>query len=178
MGTPKEPKPVQFFASVIFSGTQEPFRAEQELIGLIGTIEEKTPPASFSYTKYYEAEMGDNLLRLFLLFEPLLQRERLAEIKVKTNGFERDLSTGGRRTVNIDAGYISLENVILATTKGYAHRIYLGYGIYADLTLVFTDGTYRGLEWTYPDYGTQGYISMFNRWRDGYRQKLKKMRNG
>jgi len=75
--------------------------------------------------------------------------------------------------VNIDPGYIALEHVILATTKGYAHRIYLKNGIYADLTLIYRDGTYRPLDWTYPDYAEKDTISLFNRWRDYYKKVMK-----
>ena len=95
------------------------------------------------------------------------------DIKSKTNDIEASLAKNGMRTVNIDPGYISLENTILATTKGYAHRIYIGKGIYGDLTLIYNAGTYRSLEWTYPDYGEDDIISLFNGWRGVLKKKLK-----
>jgi hypothetical protein len=75
--------------------------------------------------------------------------------------------------VNIDPGYVALEHVVLATTKGYAHRIFLRSGIYADLTLVFENGSYRGLPWTYPDYQTQETIGLLNLWRLRYKESLR-----
>lgn len=126
-----------------------------------------------SQTDYYSVEMGDRLSRIFILFEPLLERDVLSEIKLKSNDIEIMLSVNGNRTVNIDPGYISLENVILATTKGYAHRIYIGKGIYGDLTLTYHSGTFRSLEWTYPDYGGEYIISLLNRWRELLKEKLK-----
>jgi hypothetical protein len=65
---------------------------------------------------------------------------------------EQARSAGGRRTANIDPGYLLLERLVLATGKNYSHRIYIGRGIYADLTLIYRDGAYRALPWTYPDY--------------------------
>ncbi len=44
---------------------------------------------------------------------------------------------------------------MLATGKNYSHRIYIGRGIYADLTLIYQRGAYQALPWTYPDYADQ-----------------------
>jgi len=54
--------------------------------------------------------------------------------------------------VNLDIGFLSLENFILATTKNFSHRVYLGQGIFADLTYQFSKGELRAFDWTYPDY--------------------------
>ncbi|MBP1750969.1 MAG: putative GTP-binding protein, partial [Deltaproteobacteria bacterium] len=75
-------------------------------------------------------------------------------------------------------GYIALEHVILATTKGYAHRLYIGKGIHADLTLMFNNGSFRALEWTYPDYAEPETIALFNKWRESVKQALKEFRRG
>jgi hypothetical protein len=173
MGTPKNPRPVQFFASIIFADEVILSEALARLTALIGNVLERTEVLPFSHTHYYEKEMGPDLSRLFVLFEPLLEREMLAEVKLKTNEIEQALAEGNRRNVNIDAGYITLENVILATTKGYTHRIYLEKGIFADLTLIFGKGSFKTLEWTYPDYGEAASITLFNRWRDQYKRTLR-----
>ena len=41
------------------------------------------------------------------------------------------------------------DDLVLATGKNYTHRIYLSKGIYADLTLVFHQGSFQTLAWTY-----------------------------
>ena len=41
---------------------------------------------------------------------------------------------------------------MLATTKDFFHRLYLGRGIYGEVTLHLRDGIYRFFSWTYPDY--------------------------
>ncbi len=112
--------------------------------------------------------MGEGLRRYFLLFEPLLGREMLADIKLGANGIEHATRASESRArdggpVNVDPGYIALEHVVLGTTKGYSHRIYLGKGIFADLTLLYENGSYRRLKWTYPDYGSDQSISFAER---------------
>jgi len=173
MGTPGIPKPVRFFTSVISRDEKEIHRVKERLTDFLGDIEEMTVPGPFLHTSYYDKEMGEGLLRCFVLFKPLLGREGLGSIKLRTNEIESHFSVEGRRTVNIDPGYISLEQVVLATTKGFAHRLYLGDGIFGDLTLIFSDGTFRPLPWTYPDYGSSELIALFNAWRDKYRTLLR-----
>ncbi len=173
MGKVGAPPPVRFFASVIFNQTGALSAVEAELSKLMGPIEEKTAVVSFTQSDYYCPEMGNKLLRRFLLFGASSPREGLVDLKLRTNRIESLHSEDGRRSVNIDPGYIALEHVVLATTKGYTHRIYLGRGIFADLTLVFENGSYRRLPWTYPDYGGEELISLLNRWREDYKGLLR-----
>ncbi len=173
MGTPVDLRPVRFFVSIIYQENGQMPEIENNLISLFGEILSRTDIAPFLHTSYYEREMGSGLLRYFLLFKPLMSREKLPSLKLKTNEFEKKMSVGGKRIINIDPGYIALEQVILATTKGYTHRIYLGQGIYADLTLIYTGGSFGPLPWTYPDYGGPEIISMLNRWREEYKADLR-----
>jgi hypothetical protein len=173
MGIPGSPKPVRYFASIIYQTSGDIREVEEKLMSHLGPILTKTDSKPFSQTNYYAKEMGDNLLRRFILFKTLRRREELPFVKLITNNLEKDTSVNGRRTFNIDPGYLSLEQVILATTKGYTHRIYLDKGIFADLTLIYTNGTYGSLPWTYPDYGGHEIISMVNCWRDKYKEDLR-----
>lgn len=173
MGTPKEPRPVRFFASVIFAGPGLPEGVTARLQDLLGPVEEATEPAPFRHTDYYCREMGEGLERFFLLFRPLKDRVVLPDVKLATNLLEEEWSRQGRRKVNIDPGYLSLEQVVLATTKGFAHRVYLGRGFFADLTLIYEGGTFRPLPWTYPDYGGGPMIALFKGWRERYKAALK-----
>lgn len=173
MGKIGHPREVRLFASVIFHRDADLEAALRLLSDTMGPIEEKTTPAPFTHTTYYDREMGKGLMRLFVLFSPLVDREILPDIKIFTNATEDLFVDEGGRTVNIDSGYIALEHVILATTKGYAHRVYVGKGIHADLTLMFNSGSYRALEWTYPDYAEEQTIALFNRWRELCRKALR-----
>ena len=173
MGTVKTPPPVQYFVGLICNSRVSLEQVEVDLVALFGPIQERASAQPFSYSDYYEKEMGRGLSRNFVLFAPLASREQLPELKLRTNEIELAHALGGNRQVNIDPGYVALEHVVLATTKGYAHRIFLRSGIYADLTLVFENGSYRGLPWTYPDYQTQETIGLLNLWRLRYKESLR-----
>jgi hypothetical protein len=173
MGTVGTPKPVRYFVSIIYRPIGNITWVENSLTAHLGGILSKTNPEPFLQTTYYQKEMGTNLLRYFILFKPLGEREELSSIKLMTNELEATTSLSGRRIFNIDPGYLSLEQVVLATTKGYAHRIYLGKGIFGDLTLMYTNGTFGSLPWTYPDYGGIEIISMLNCWREVYKGDIR-----
>jgi hypothetical protein len=111
-----------------------------------------SPWIPFGYTSYYEKEMGAPLWRRVLSFSGWIAQDRLAQIKLAANALEQEYQAAGRRRVNIDPGYLLLERFVLATGKNFSHRIYIGQGIYADLTLVFRRGRFHPLPWTYPDY--------------------------
>jgi Domain of unknown function (DUF4416) len=131
---------------------------EQALSALaegFGTVSVKSPEIPFSFTDYYEKEMGPNLIRQWVGFHGLIESEQLSDSKTTTRSLEkRFLGPNNKRRVNLDPGTLSLHNLVLASTKGFAHRIYLRDGIYADLTLLFQSGKFQPLPWTYPDYQT------------------------
>jgi hypothetical protein len=119
--------------------------------------------------------MGDALFRHFVTFERLLSIPSLPDIKRSTNRLEEKYAApDGNRRINIDPGYLCLEHVILATTKGYAHRPYLRAGIYADLTLIYRDKSFQPLEWTYPDYRQAEVTQLFNQLRKKYIEDLRR----
>jgi hypothetical protein len=66
--------------------------------------------------------------------------------------------------------------MVLATTKDYSHRIYLGQGIYAEVTLRYRRGAFHPWEWTYPDYGSPRYLEIFAHIRDIYAGQLRDVR--
>jgi hypothetical protein len=124
-------------------------------------------------TDYYREEMGENLVRRFITFGDLIRPESLPEAKKRTDLLEgRFLNTAGGRNINLDPGYIALEHLLLATNKKYTHRPYLGNGVYADLTLIYREKSFRPLEWTYPDYASAEIIELLNRLRERYRLQL------
>lgn len=101
---------------------------------------------------YYAKEMGEPLSRIFFLTSSLFAREYLLSTKLQAIEWERKWSVDNHRQVNVDIGFLSAENFLLATTKNYSHRVFLGQGIYADLTYMFHQGELQTLPWTYPDY--------------------------
>lgn len=174
MGRPSEPLPVNLFMSLI-TGEETLFHqaldALKKMYGEIDRISERFP---FDFTDYYAQEMGENLFRYFIAFDAFVSPESLPEIKLSTNRLEEKLKAPeGKRRVNIDPGYLGQAHLILATTKGYAHRPYLSKGIYADLTLIYRNKSFRPLEWTYPDYRQERTIHFFNQLRKRYLEKLR-----
>lgn len=165
MAEAKRPSPVKLIIGVISSSEGVLIKAKQRLKKKFGPLDFESPLMPFDCTKYYEQEMGPNLLRQFLSFQRLIQPEKLAEIKLYTNRLERALTSrqkGPTRAINLDPGYIEASKLVLATCKNYSHRIYLNRGIFAEVTLHFHDGTFKPYSWTYPDYKTAGYIQSFN----------------
>ena len=103
---------------------------------------------------YYAHEMGqqDSLKRIFLTTSQAFPREYLLTTKLMMLDWEREWAIDGKRRVNIDVGFLSAENFLLATTKNYSHRIFLGQKIFADMTYYFHQGELQTFPWTYPDY--------------------------
>lgn len=117
--------------------------------GPIAVASETVP---FDWTDYYRRELGERLLRRWVGFKRLVEPDRLASIKRATGRIEAALAEADRRRVNIDPGLLSLHSLVLASTKQFAHRVYLADGVYAEPTLLYESGGFRGLPWTYPDY--------------------------
>ncbi|RLE07750.1 DUF4416 domain-containing protein, partial [Candidatus Aerophobetes bacterium] len=60
------------------------------------------------------------------------------------------------------------------TTKNQQHRLYLGDGIYGEVTLRYRRGKgFEPWQWTYPDYRTAEYLEIFNKIRELYRGQIK-----
>jgi hypothetical protein len=140
---------------------------------MFGPVDWKSPGLFFDRTRYYEREMGWPLFRRFVSFRDLVRPESIVEVKIHTNELEKAFVREGKRTANIDPGYICMERLVLATGKNYTHRIYLSKGIYADLTLVFQKGSFRPLAWTYCDYAADELISQFNKVREKYKVQVR-----
>jgi hypothetical protein len=143
------------------------------LAGRYGEVDFESDILPFDLSRYYAPEMGEGLFRRFITFRPLIARDALARIKGETIEMEEEFAVEGKRRINIDPGYICAEHLILATTKGYTHRPYLGEGIHADLTLIYRDGAFQSLEWTYPDYASPDIREIMQRIRTRYLRGLK-----
>jgi hypothetical protein len=175
MSRPSEPAPVQPVASV-FGRDWNAFWPGllREMEAELGPAEEVTDPFPFTETDYYDNELGTPIHRRIIAFKGLIDPVRLVDIKLAFNDLEAEyLRADGTRRVNIDPGILSLERLVLATGKEFTHRIYLGRGIWADLTLLFQRGGWRTLPWTYPDYAAERVQSILTRIRSVYKAKLR-----
>ena len=147
-----------------------------ELTHRLGPIDFVSDLLPFTNTTYYEREMGPGIQRQFISFEKLIDAGTLTEMKLFTNKVEQAFSIkkseGKARRVNLDAGYLCMAKLVMATTKDNAHRIYLRDGIYAEISLRFYRKTFQPWDWSYPDYRLPTYIDIFNQIRKIYRNQL------
>lgn len=140
-----------------------------------GKIDSKSETIPFNFTDYYKKEMGDNLTLEWISFETRISSEDLKSIKLTTIEIEDKFRRpNGTRKVNLDPGYITLSNLILATTKNYSHRIYLGDRIYAEVTLIYKNHHFQSLQWTYPDY--RANTSFFEEVRNKFKAQSEELK--
>lgn len=144
-----------------------------ELAPVFGECEYVSELLDFSFTTYYDREMGTPLARRFLAFRDLVPQDRLADLKREAIRIETGRTRpDGSRQVNLDPGLLTQERLVLASGKNFPHRIYLGSGIYAELTLVYTRDGWQNLPWTFPDYASPQMHALLAGLRQDYRDKL------
>lgn len=176
MGTANLPQVVKLFVGLI-SGRPFLFEeAAKALLDLFGPIEIFSPFYPWNHTDYYQDELGGDLKRQFLFFQRSISPDLLSEIKEKTNELEQRwamvTASGLLRPINLDPGYLTQSKVVLATTKDFAHRVYLSKGIYAEVTLIYRGRSFEPLSHTYPDFRTKEYIELFNAVRESFMKSL------
>jgi hypothetical protein len=96
MGTPREPKPAKFFVALLSSHTDLLPTVEKDLSNILGAVDARSEVWPWTVSNFYEKEMGSDLRRRFLSFEPLASPGELARIKLLTQQVEdmyRDPST-------------------------------------------------------------------------------------
>lgn len=168
MGQPKIPADVKLFVASTFTNQEIEKAADELLIEAFGPIAITSERFEFVYTEYYADEMGPALTKKFIGFQRLIRPEHLSEIKLRTNAIEAKFCIENRRQCNLDPGYLSGAKVVLATTKNYDHRIYLGQGIYGDVHLRYRGNEFIFNDWTYPDYRQRVVLDFFYQLRSLY----------
>ena len=139
-------------------------RLEKEF-GPVASQSEEFP---FSFTTYYEPEMGENILRSFITFEQHVSPATQAETKLQTNEIESEFIIDGQRRLNLDPGILTAHNLILTTGKDFSHRIYIRDGIFAEVTLMVSKGRLTPLPWTYADYQSPIVLDFFEKQRQEF----------
>jgi hypothetical protein len=177
MGTLAEPKPAKYFVALLFSDPEILRQVESDLVALLGNIDGRSEIVHWKASKFYDNEMGPGLRRGFLSFLPLVSPENLAAIKLQTRQIEdrwRVGSNGGRR-VNLDPGYLDAFKVVLASTKNAGQRVYLHSGIYGEATLMYHDGQFYGLPYTYRDYLWPETLAFLTQLRSTYLRQCREL---
>jgi hypothetical protein len=159
------PSPGLFFGSVLFNETGLNF------VDIKNIWTERFGPSIefhhdfFPMKDHYSKQMGNSLFlkRIILLSLSPASRENLITHKIWADDLEKLITKDKLyRALNLDIGLLTAENVSLATGKNFAHRIYLGQGVFSDLNLQIDGKTFKALPWTYPDYAHPDFIQFFN----------------
>lgn len=169
------PRALLFFA--IFSGREDAIDLAIERVALeFGPILAKSQRFLFDDTHYYERAMGPALQKQLIAIDRTIAQDELAGIKRRSNAIEAELRAElpmtVARLVNIDPGMIDDGKVMLASTKNNAHRVYVGDGIFVEVTLYLRDGAWQSWPWTYPDYRRPEVHAFFDEVRARYRKVL------
>lgn len=176
-----EPKPVKLIIGILAADENSLQAALESTIAQFGTQDLTSPVFPFTQTEYYKNQTGDNILRQFVSFDKLIDPGELSKIKLKTNDIEeklaKKLAAGFPRPVNLDPGVIEPAKLVLASTKNFSHRIYIGDNIYAELTLSYCKGEWESYKYTFPDYKETRYHEFLSAVRDRLVEQLRKMKN-
>lgn len=173
----KEPGPVKLIIGILAADSRCLNASVEAIDSQFGPIDVQSDVWPFTQTDYYNEQTGNNIKRQFVSLEYLINPGELADIKHKTNGLERQLAgllaLDLPRPANLDPGIIESSKLVLATTKNYSHRIYIGKQMYAEVTLIFDKGAWQPLPYTYPDYRLAYYHEFFSKVRTKLLEQLK-----
>lgn len=168
-----EPKPVKLFFGLIYSDEDIYLAVKEQIVSVFGNIDYESDMLSFAHTSYYEKEMGKGLKRRFISCELLVDAHcDVVEAKHYAVKLENERAIGDRRLINIDPGYINESRLILTTTKDFSHRIYIGKGVFAEITMLLKKNSYEYLPWTYPDYKLESYQKFFSQIKQAYKKQI------
>jgi hypothetical protein len=161
--------------SVMYRDKELLGKVREDLENKFGEIDHVSPEYSFSeISPYYDPEMGSGIYKVIYSFKKTVDRSFLKDVKIYCVELEKEHTEDGNRMINLDPGLLTLENFILATGKNYSHRIYLGDGVFAEVTLMFgKKNVIRELPWTYRDYLFEPARTFLLELREYYRKKEK-----
>lgn len=177
MGEIRTPAKVKIIVGILAKDPQAVEAVRKTLSDKFGEEDLNLEPFPFTFTNYYQDEIGNAPVRAFFSYKTLVERETIVDIKLWTNDVELEIakqnSTPGLRPVNLDPGYMSLGQFFLATTKDQRQRVYMQRGIYVEPTLYFQDGHFHAFEWTYRDYQSEKYIQYLEQVRVHLARQIK-----
>ncbi|MDZ4724277.1 MAG: DUF4416 family protein [candidate division Zixibacteria bacterium] len=137
-----------------------------------GRIQAETTDLPCTNIDQYAEEMGDSLVRRFFAFERPIDRDRLPEIKSICHKIESQFGDAVDdytfRTVNLDPGIVTPDNVVMVSHREYNHRIYLTNGVFAELVLVWSKNGFARMPWTPADFYHDESIDFFLRIRESF----------
>lgn len=173
MKSPDPGDPQAFLVCGLLSSDSELLKKiDAPLVERFGPLAMLSEVVPFEWTDYYNAEMGEGILRRWVVFENLVNLKNPWQHKIASGEIEDSYRVGGKRGVNIDPGFIRLNGLWLLTTKYAGHRAYLDKGIWIELTLRFLRDGCEELPWTYPDHRDAAAQAFFCKARDLLKRKM------
>ncbi len=170
---PEEVGLVKLFTGVLYTDEKLLQRTKAALEEYYGSIDFESDTFEFTISEYYRPEMGWPIFRLFWTFDPLINPKQIAKIKIECNDIENALAVRGKRKINLDPGYMDYDKIVLASAKYNGQKVYLDYGIYADLTLRYEKGDFYPYPWSFPDFKGGDYNKTFLRIREIFKVQRK-----
>jgi hypothetical protein len=152
---------VKLFVLALLQPHVELSYVTQLLSEVFGSADFIGPIHPFDCTTYYDDEMGTGLSRTVIGFRGPHYADILIGAKLACIELEKGCAVDGKRTVNLDIGYLDHHKIVLASTKGAGHKIYLDSGIYADLIARYTRSSYEAMPWAFPDFKDGRYNPEF-----------------
>lgn len=178
MGQPSPHPPARLILAAFSRYDEALDWARQRAVEHWGPIARESERFPFEQTSYYQATMGPGLRKRFFFFERPLDPAEIVEIKLMTNRWEEEYAALGLhpegRPLNLDPGYLTLAKLVLASTKDFAHRIYLDRGIFAEITLYYKYHRWQHHEWTFADYRRADYQAFFSQCREDLHRQHRK----
>ncbi len=179
MWTLNKPEPVKLIIGILAADAGCLTAARDRVLSEFGPADLIGDIWPFTQTDYYADQAGEHILRQFVTIDKLIDPGELAAIKHKTNKMEQTLAAqldiGLPRPVNLDPGYIELSKLVLASTKNFSHRIYIGDNMYAEVTLTYSKETWIDYRYTFADYKQSRYHDFFSKARE---RLLEQIRSG
>ena len=179
MWTTVPPNPVKLIIGILAADENALNTAREKIAAEFGKADSTSPIFPFDKTEYYKDQTGANILRQFVTIQELIKPDRLAQIKHKTNQIEQELAeilqSPHPRPVNLDPGYMEPSKLVLASTKNFAHRIYIGDNMYAEITLRFDKGRWADYPHTFPDFKDSQYHDFLSKARNKLVEQLRQL---
>lgn len=175
----KDIEPVKLIAGILAANKKCLPVAIDAIAQEFGPIDLQSDVWPFDQTDYYRQQTGPAIVRQFVTIQALIDPGKLAGVKLATNEIERKLAESLNlptpRPINLDPGIIEPSKLILASTKNFSHRIYIGQKMFAEVTLTYDKGHWKPFDHTFPDYQQQCYHDFFTKVRDKLRLQLRSL---
>ena len=169
---PREPRVKKILALLVPREDPKIFGEVSKMLeDLWGQPERVSPRIPFIWTNYYE-DISPKLDRIFFSYPSLHFFSDLADWKRLTVELEK--KTGTSRRVNLDPGTIDGARLVLASTKGQAHRVYLSKGIFCEVTLCRRKGHWQNFFYTFPDFKSGAYDEFLETIRQDWKKEMQK----